>query len=258
VTRARGLRSLLAVSALVAPAAALAQDAFEIQVYDALTAGPGEPGLEVHLNHFIQGTTTPGPGGEVPTDGLTHITFEPHLGITRWWELGFYLQTVIRPDGGWDSGGVKFRTKFRWPESVGAFRFALNIEVSRVSKHYEADGWGSEIRPIVDARWGRWYLAINPIVDIPLAGADAWKPDFEPATKVSFDIEKSWAVGFETYSAFGQFGNFLPWDQQTHRIFAVIDSSISWFAFNVGIGYGTGQEKWIVKAILTFAPPEPG
>jgi hypothetical protein len=153
---------------------------------------------------------------------------------------------------------VKFRTKFRWPESVGAFRFALNIEVSRVSKHYEADGWGSEIRPIVDARWGRWYLSINPIIGIPLAGSDAWKPDFEPATKVSFDIEKSWAVGFETYSAFGQFGNFLPWDQQTHRIFAVIDSTISWFAFNVGIGYGTGQEKWIVKAILTFEPPADG
>jgi hypothetical protein len=166
-----------------------------------------------------------------------------------------YLQTVIRPDGGWDSGGVKFRTKFRWPESVGAFRFALNMEVARVSKRYEADGWGGELRPIVDARWGRWYLSVNPIVGFSFAGEDAWKPDFEPATKVSFDVEKSWAVGIETYSAFGQFGNFLPWDQQTHRVFLVIDSAVSWFGLNVGIGYGTGQEKWIVKAIFTFAPP---
>ena len=105
-----------------------------------------------------------------PPISLTHLTFEPHLGITRWWELGMYLQTVIRPDGGWDSGGVKLRTKFRWPESVGAFRFALNMELARVSKRYEADGWGSELRPIVDARWGRWYVSINPIVGFPLAG----------------------------------------------------------------------------------------
>ncbi|HET6984377.1 MAG TPA: hypothetical protein VFI53_19695, partial [Myxococcaceae bacterium] len=89
------------------------------------------------------------------------------------------------------------------------------------------------------------------------AGADAWKPEFQPATKASFDIEKSWAVGFETYSNFGQFGNLLPWDQQTHRIFLVMDSTWSWFGLNVGIGYGTAPDRWIVKAILTFAPPEP-
>ena len=255
MTAARGLRTLLAAAAVMAGAPAAAQDDFEIQVYDALTAGPLEPGLEIHLNHFVQGSTQPGPGGEVPTDSLTHITFEPHLGITEWWELGFYLQTVIRPGGGWDSGGVKFRTKFRWPESVGAFRFALNIEVARVSKRYEADGWGSEIRPIVDARWGRWYFSVNPIVDIPLAGDDAWKPGFQPATKVSFDVESSWAVGIETYSSFGQFAHFLPWDQQTHRIFLVVDSTWDWFGFNVGVGYGTAPDRWIVKAILTFEPP---
>ncbi|HUM12173.1 MAG TPA: hypothetical protein VLT82_14605 [Myxococcaceae bacterium] len=256
MTCARGLRSLLAVAALLATGRAAAQDAFEIQVYDAVTAGPLEPGLEIHLNHFFQGTTEPSSTGEVPTEHLTHLTFEPHLGLTSWWELGLYLQTVLRPDGGWDSGGVKLRTKFRWPENVGAFRFALNIEVSRTSKRYEADGWGSELRPIVDARWGRWYLSVNPIIGIPLAGEDAWKPDFEPATKVSFDLSHSWAVGIETYSSFGQFGNFLPWDEQTHRLFAVVDAAWGWFALNLGVGYGTGPEKWIVKAILTFTPPE--
>ena len=154
-----------------------------------MTAAPGTAGLEIHLNHFFQGTTTPSPQGEVPTEHLTHLTFEPHLGITPWWELGCYLQTVLRPDGHWDSGGFKLRTKFRWPESLGPVRLALNIEVSRVSKLYEADGWGSELRPIVDARWGPLYVSFNPIVDIPLAGGDAWKPEFQPAEKVSLDLE---------------------------------------------------------------------
>jgi len=255
VTGARGLRTLLAAFT-VAAAPAAAQDAFEIQVYDAVTAGPLEPGLEIHLNHFIEGTTESGPEGEVPTQGLTHLTFEPHLGLTHWWEIGFYLQTVLRPDGGWDSGGVKLRTKFRWPENVGAFRFALNLELARVSKRYEPDGWGGELRPIIDARWGRWYVAVNPIVSFTFAGPDAGKPNFEPATKASFDVEKSWAVGFETYSAFGPFGSFLPWDQQVHRIFAVVDSTWDWFGINIGVGYGTGPDKWIVKAIVTIAPSE--
>src|SRR6185295_9732459 len=126
-----------------------------------------------------------------------------------------------------------------WPDSVGAFRFALNIEVARVSKRYEADGWGGELRPIVDARWGRWYLSINPIVGFSFAGEDAWKPDFEPATKVSFDVEKSWAVGIETYSAFGQFGNFPPLGQPTRPVRPVVDATVSVVRPNGGFGYGT-------------------
>jgi hypothetical protein len=256
VRRTRGLTLLLAIAALCLGSLARAQDPFEIQVYDATVAGPLEPGIEIHLNHFFEGTTEPGPGGEVPTEHLTHLTFEPHLGLTPWWEIGLYLQTVLRPDWHWDSGGIKLRTKFRWPDDVGAFRFALNMELARISKRYEADGWGTEFRPIIDARWGRWYLSLNPIIGFPLAGPDAWKPDFEPATKVSFDVGGSCAIGLETYSAFGQFGNFLPWDEQTHRVFAVVDASWPWFGLNFGVGYGTGPEKWIVKAIFEVSPPE--
>ena len=207
----------------------------------------------MHLNHFIQGTTTPGPGGEVPTDHLTHLTFEPHLGITRWWELGMYLQTVLRPDGGWDSGGMKLRTKFRWPESVGAFRFALNIELARVSKRYEADGWGGELRPIVDARWGRWYLAFNPIVCFSLAGDDAWKPEFEPATKV--ELRRRRAAGrwgsrpTRPSASVRELPALGPADAPAlrgDRLHRAAGSGI-----NVGVGYGTGPERWIVKAIVS-------
>jgi hypothetical protein len=248
---------LLLVGLLLSGLPAAAQDAFEIQVYDAVTAGPWEPGIEIHLNHFLAGTTAPSPSGEVPTEHLTHFTLEPHLGLTDWWEVGIYLQSAIRSDGGWDSGGVKLRTKWRWPEALGHFRLALNIEVSRISKHYEADGWGSEARPIIDARWGRFYVSFNPILDIPLAGPDAWKPAFEPCVKVSFDVIHALALGLEEYSGFGTIGDFLPASEQTHRLFGVLDFSAGIFALNFGVGYGfVGPERWIVKAIFTFAPPE--
>jgi hypothetical protein len=36
----------------------------------------------------------------------------------------------------------------------------------------------------------------------------------------------------------------------------VVAASLPWFGLNFGVGYGTGPEKWIVKAIFTIDPPE--
>ena len=258
MTTARELPSLLVTAALLATTPAVAQDAFEIQVYDSETARAGEPGLEMHLNYFAEGTTTPSPEGEVPTNHLTHITFEPHIGVTDWWELGMYLQFALRPDGGLDSGGIKLRSKWRLVEPLGPFKLALNIELARVSKRYEADGWGGELRPIVDARFGPLYLSANPIVAFSFAGPDAWKPVLEPAFKASIDVVSPVALGLEEYSGFGVIGDWLPPSEQTHRLFAVIDVVAGVFAVNFGVGYGfVGPEKWIVKAVITLTPPAP-
>jgi hypothetical protein len=99
VRRTRGLTLLLAIAALSSGSLARAQDPFEIQVYDATTAGPLEPGLEVHLNHFFEGTTEPSPQGEVPTEHLTHLTFEPHLGLTSWWRSACICRPCCGPTG---------------------------------------------------------------------------------------------------------------------------------------------------------------
>ena len=258
MTPARRLRTALAVAALAGAAPATAQDAFEIQVYDSETARAGEPGLEMHLNYFLEGTTTPSPEGEVPTNHLTHITFEPHIGVTDWWELGLYLQFALRPDGGFDTGGVKFRSKWRLTEPLGPIKLALNVEIARVSKLYEAAGWGGELRPIVDARFGRLYLAANPIVSFAFAGPDAWKPVLEPAFKASVDVVGPVALGLEEYSSFGVIGDWLPPSEQTHRLFAVVDVVAGVVAVNFGVGYGfVGPEKWIMKAVITLTPPAP-
>jgi len=240
--RARGHRPLLVAAALLATGTAAAQDAFEIQVYDAETARAGEPGLEIHLNHFFD-------------DGLTHLTFEPHLGLTDWWELGIYLQFVLEPSGVWNTGGVKFRSKWRWPERLGAFGLALNIEVARVSKLYEPDGWGGEVRPVVDARWGRLYLAFNPIVSFSFAGPEAWKPVFEPAFKVSVDAVGWLALGLEQYSDYGVIGDWLPGSLQTHRLFVVADLLFGTVGLNVGVGRNlNAPDGWILKGIISISP----
>ena len=74
------LLALVAVAGL--PGAASAQDAFEIQVYDAETAAPGEIGLETHLNSVLTGRRSTTLSGEAPTHRVFHATLEPHFGVT--------------------------------------------------------------------------------------------------------------------------------------------------------------------------------
>src|SRR5713226_3983073 len=105
------MRALVLV--LFCAAAARAQDAFEIQVYDASTAPPLTPGLEVHLNGVLHGAEQPSPAGELPTHHVAHATLEPHLGLTDWLEVGAYLQSALRPEGTYDYAGTKLRMKAR-------------------------------------------------------------------------------------------------------------------------------------------------
>src|SRR2546425_7146784 len=94
---------------LLCAASARAQDAFEIQVYDASTAPPLTPGLEIHLNGVLHGSEQPSPAGELPTNHVAHATLEPHLGLTDWLEAGAYLLSALLPGGAYDHPGAKLR-----------------------------------------------------------------------------------------------------------------------------------------------------
>ena len=234
--------------------AALAQDAFEIQVYDSETADPGAFGLEVHLNYVAAGETEPA-GSELPSDRVAHFTLEPHIGLARWCEAGAYFQTALRPDGSFDYAGVKLRLKTRVPHKVarGLVGLALNFELSAVPRTYEATGLGGELRPIVDVAWKRLYAAVNPILGFDFFGADAGHPQLEPAATVLVAIVEGWAMGVEYYAALGPIDHPLPAAEQVHRLFAVATVSYKWLGVHVGGGYGfTAGDKWIAKAILSF------
>jgi len=244
---------LLGALALV-PARALAQDNFEIQVYDSETAGPWHVGLETHLIYIATGTTASSPDGQSPTEHQFHLTFEPHVGIGTWVELGMYLQTALVPDNGFEYAGVKLRCKLRLDEKLaGHIGLAINFEISSVPRRFEPNVWGSEIRPIIDGRWGLFYASINPIIDIDLNGINAGLPQFQPAAKVAFNIINSLALGAEYYGAFGPITKTLPLSESTNRLFVAVDFVSDYFDLNFGVGYGfTGSEQWLVKAILGF------
>ena len=243
----------VALPLLLASFAAAAQDRFEIQVYDSEVAEAGRFGLELHTNYVLRGSRSTSSEGELATEHVLHATLEPHLGVFGWGELGGYLQSALRPDGSFDFAGAKLRFKAKWPSKFLGDRLGLsiNFELSRVPGAYEPNVWGSEIRPAVDLRVGRFYGSINPIVATDLQGAQAGRPQFEPAFKLAVFARPELSFGGEYYAAFGPFEGLLPAAQQNHRLYGAIDFAGDFFDLNLGVGRGFGSaEPWVAKAIF--------
>jgi hypothetical protein len=241
------MRLALALAVALAASTARAQDRFEIQVYDAQTAPPGGFGLETHLNHAFT---------DADVDE-THLTFEPHLGVAPWLEVGGYFQTAVPAGGGFDYAGVKLRAKVRVPERYWDDRvgLALNGELSIIPERYEPNVWGSELRPIIDLTAGRLYVSVNPIVTVALGGDRPGHPALEPAAKVAVRLVGTLAVGAEWYGAFGPIDDLGS--ESFSRLLGALDWTGRWMDLNLGAGYASGTaDRWVVKMILALHPPE--
>ena len=250
-------RVLAASVLLFATRDAYAIDPFEIQVYDGTANAPGVPGLELHVNRVFVGQTTALPP-ELPQDQQTHFTLEPSIGVTPWWELGAYFQTALRGDGTFDYAGVKFRSKFVSPPGWHPhLRLGVNLEVSVLPEAYDRNRWGSELRPIVAWEDERWLFAVNPIVDVPLAGPD-WHsgPTFEPALMAKVKIGGVVALGPEYYAAFGPIASLAGWQGEQHYLYEAIDVlALHRIEINVGVGEGltSSSNTFVAKMILGYS-----
>jgi hypothetical protein len=251
----------LVAALLVTSRSGLASDSFEIQVYDATANQPGQAGLELHLNAWPTGHAVSDPP-LLPLRGQWHATLEPSLGLTPYWEIGGYLEGAVLSGGQVDWAGAKLRTKFVTPPGYFRhLRLGLNVEVSYAPAAFDPDRWASELRPMIVWQDDAWLLAVNPILDQPLAGSAAEKgPSFEPACKAARTLGPV-AAGFEYYADLGPLSDPHPWREQEHYLFAVIDLlSVPRLEVNAGIGEGltAASAGTIVKVILGYELEAPG
>jgi hypothetical protein len=232
--------------------AAHALDAFEIQVYDGTANPAGAPGLELHVNDVVRGSTT-ATSPELPPNHQGHFTLEPSYGVTDFWELGGYLQTALRADGAFDFAGVKARSKLvTRPTWSTTRRLGLNVEVSDVPALYEAERWGLELRPIVAQDLGRFSVVVNPIVDVSLTSGAA---TFEPAAEVVFVWPRLASLGLEYYADLGDVTGFSRLRDQKHYLFEVANLlRVLRFELNVGVGEGltATSNPFVAKLILGY------
>jgi hypothetical protein len=255
VRRSAVLAGLLFLPFLSANAPA--QDNYEIQVYGHDLVSPGRTMVELHSNYTIQGFKTTA-DGVYPDDGAEHETVEITHGFTSWFECGFYVFTSIQPGLGWGWVGDHIRPRFAIPDSwhwpVG---ISVSNEIGYQRRAYAVDTWTWEIRPIVDKRLGRWYLAFNPALDLSLHGANQGRGlAFSPNFKLSFDVTPKIVVGAEYYGSLGPISGVDPANQQVHQLFPAVDLNLAprW-EINFGLGFGLtpATEGLIAKAILGYS-----
>jgi len=64
-------------------------------------------------------------------------------------------------------------------------------EIGYQRRKFAEDSWNYELRPIIDKKLGRWYLAFNPTFDRALHGLNTGRGwEFSPNVKVGFDFTK--------------------------------------------------------------------
>lgn len=251
------MRQRVAVALIVMSAsAAHAQGNFEIQVYGSETVPPNRTMIELHNNMAALGTTHDTEGVR-PTEHALHETLEITQGWTPWFETGFYLFTSVQPGQGWEWVGDHIRPRIRVPEwwhwPIGV---SLSSELGYQRRRYSVDTWTVELRPIIDAQLGPWYVSANPAFERAIEGQSVragW--EFTPAMKIDREIVLPVSIGVEYYGAVGPVDHFdRPHDQQ-HLLFGVLDLDLgsNWeLNFGVGAGLTPTTDSLIIKSILGY------
>jgi hypothetical protein len=256
--RGSGLFVLIALAALpLHTRSARAVD--EIQLYNAEIAEVGQFTIQHHFNYAFSGRKEPDfPGGLVPNHTL-NATPEYAWGITEWFELGLYVPWAVDAEGRFLSNVAKLRTLFVTPNADKKnFFYGLNFEYDYTSPPFSQTRFAMEIRPIVGWRNPQWEFIVNPIVDLGFGRFG--DIDFVPAARLARTLSKDLAFGLEYYTDLGRPGSFLPFEQQAHQLFGVVDFKIGAVDVDFGLGYGLtpGSDRLVAKTILTYALPVAG
>jgi hypothetical protein len=231
-----------------------AQDNYEIQVYGSETVEKGRTMVELHSNYTANGSTT-GSSGELPDNHVVHETVEITHGWTPWFETGFYFFNSIGSDGRTAYVGSHIRPRVAAPLSWNwPFGVSISTEFGFQKKQFSANTTTLEIRPIIDKKWNKLYLSVNPTLEKSFVGPDANRGMiFSPNVKGSYDITKAVALGLEYYGSTGPFFNYYPYQQEEQQLFIATDLNVSLdWEFNGGIGTGftDSTDKLIFKIIV--------
>jgi hypothetical protein len=244
-------RSIPLAAIVLVTTAISARAVDEIQVYNAEIAKVGQWTFQLHLNYAFDGRKEPDfPGGLIPHHALNG-TGEWAYGITDWWEMGFYTPFAVDQNGTPYSNAVKIRQLFVTPNAEKRdFFYGVNFELSYARPQFSETKWNMEIRPIIGWRRGDYEFIVNPIVDFSF-GQDS-QNTFAPAARFAKKLSETLSVGVEYYTDLGPLQNILPFNEQQHNIYAVVDFKVGRFDVNAGLGYGLtpGSDRLMGKIII--------
>jgi hypothetical protein len=177
-------------------------------------------------------------------------------GVSSWFEQGLYLPVYsLYSDGrGATINGFKLRELFVRPNAAEhRFFYGVNFEFSVNAKYWESKRITSEVRPIVGAHLNRWDLILNPILDTDYTGG-LGNLEFAPATRVAYNINKTWALAAEEYADLGPLRHFRSLHDQFHEVWAVTDYTGKFVNVEAGFGIGLtgGADRLTLKLMVSF------
>lgn len=242
----------LAAALVVTAPQAFASDE-EIQVYMDEIGEVRKLSLDVHVNHALDGRKISSFPGEQISHGRTRVTPEFGYALSDSWELGAYLPLAnIDRDGDLSVDGVKLRLKYIAPHGSEGWFWGANLEVGYVNDSLDENPWNGELKGIAGWRSDRWTLAANANFGFKVSGPADAPADFGIATKVSYSLDDSTAIGIENYNSFGPVERMTAFDRNDQEVFAVVDKTFGGWELNFGVGWGYGEpeDNFIVKAIV--------
>ena len=246
--------ALLAAFLLCATTVICAQENFEIEVYESETAPPHTLIVEEHTNFTVQGTK-PESDGMYPNEHSLRNTSELVYGVSDWFEAAAYVFTYGHSGQGYQFAGMHVRPRFRAPEEwhlpVGV---GFSSEFGYARRQFSEDTWTTELRPIVDKKFGRFYAAYNPVFERSLHGENYDRGFFfSNDAKVSYELTEKVRAGLEYYGSLGPITGIYATRDQEHMFIPVVDlePSHAWEVnFGVGIGATHATNHLIMKAIV--------
>lgn len=230
----------------------MAQDPFEIHVYEYETLAPRRFTFETHLNYVGVGSHRAEPP-VAATNRQFHMTFELTAGIHETFSVGFMQLNGRRPGSGLEYAGWRVLPHFYAPEKWKLpVKLGLVTEFSFQKSLYEENTRRVELRPIIEKSFGTFQIDLNPVFERALHGPGTrtgW--NFEPAARIAYRPQSRFSPSLEYYSATGPFPTELPVHEQIHQFLPggdwKIAKDIVW-SFGVGVGATATGNRLVYKS----------
>jgi hypothetical protein len=232
----------------VSTGALWAQDPFEIHVleYEQLTSG--EFAFENHVNYVARSAVA-------TTRDVLHDTYELTVGITHTFSFGVMQLNARQPGSPLESAGWRLvphlyiPRSWHWPIDIG-----LVTEFAFERPAWNPDSRSVTILPILEKRFGRIQIDVNPTFEKFLRGPDSgggWNSGL--AARIALPGKSRFTPSLEYYADWGPVPAFEPLILQGHQLIPggdiQIRRNVIW-SVGLGVGLTPATDRIVYKSRL--------
>lgn len=235
----------------------MAQDLFELEVFQYESSAPGEYEVEFHSNGMPRGSVSG--DSRAASHRPVHMSLEVTRGWTQKLETALFVQTApFGSPGSARFAGGHLRAKYRFGE-LGAWpvRLAASAEYAFNRAVFDHELQTFEIRGIVDVERGRLLLVANPSLEVVTRGAEAsLEPVFDISARAGWRLSRRLTSVTDYFSAAATTRHLLPQPNAHHLLFtgARVDLAPGWeFEASVGHCLTRGGEPWLMKSVIGYS-----